>query len=499
MKKLLVAITALLVLLMLVCTAQAAGRTGGQVPRPIPKGVLTSRSGNSCSTDKDTYEAGEPIVFTVSYPAGGCYVLALAIDDHSYADPDYSDTLWQSGALTDRQATYDLVWTPGNYWIFVDYYNSTDIENSTPVEGSAVKITVTECSGTNSLYAMARQVVSNNRGASDYETFVNLYNWLLNNNAYDWDFHYFSAESVFFLHTGVCNSYARALELLLTTAGIPCRRVSGEAGNDGHAWNVVCIDGVWAQYDATWDDTDSGSASLYFYCGLPDELLSLDHTTAYIRGGSVNCSSLNNHYWIRRNTWSSFGSCLDDNWTEHDFHQDIADQVNGGNATIQLDYAEFFTDGLWYPVGGDSYRQCTFGFPKLYMKCLERFGLSLGEDTALDLTADFNLSDKTVSVSVLGWKNANTGELDLPEDLVTIEPRAFEGTDAANVLLPAGCLSIGERAFLNSGVQCVTFTNPDTTIGTDAFSGCNPLMFIAPDGSTAADYAEANGILRLRP
>ena len=496
MKKLLVAIISLLALMMMAGAAQAARKTGGQVGIPIPRETITSRSGNSCTTDKSTYEAGEPIVFTVSYPEGGRYEITLAIDDHSYSNPNTADTLWESGPLTSSQTTYDMAWLPGEYWVFVHYFNSTSAE--TPVDQSVLHLTVTECSGTNTVKAMAQQVVANNRGANDYETFVNLYKWLMNNNTYDWDFHYYSAESVFLLHKGVCSSYARALELLLTTAGISSRRVSGSAGGGNHAWNVVRLGGAWVQCDATWDDPDSSADSYYFYCGLSDALMWLDHTQNYVRDGSVSCSTLNNHYWMRKGTWEFFGQFTDEDWTDHDIRQEIVDQVNNGSATVDLVYSAI-PDGPWYPASAGSYTRLGLSYLLLYAKCLEHFGLSLDENVTLDVTADFSLSDKCLSVTVNGWKDAGSGELDLPDDLTIIEERAFEGTDAARVLIPESCLSIGDYAFLNSSVQCVTIPNPDTEIGTDAFGGCSPLMIIAPDNSEAAGYAEANGILRLRP
>ncbi len=64
----------------------------------------------------------------------------------------------------------------------------------------------------------------------------------------------------------VCEGYSLAFEHLLHQAGIPCAVVSGIATHDtdeyayedqnGHAWNVVNIDGRWFEVDTTWDDYD---------------------------------------------------------------------------------------------------------------------------------------------------------------------------------------------------------------------------------------------------
>ena len=498
MKKLLVVLIALLALLMTAGTAQAARKTGGLVGIPRPREGVASRSTYSVTADKTTCEAGEPITFTVTYPEGGCYALWFCVDDHTYENPYILDTLWVAEQQTESRITYDMAWIPGNYGAFVYYYS--DPEGKTEVDSSFISLTVTECSGTNTLYAMVRQVAAANRGANDYETFLNLYNWLMDHNAYDWDFRYYSAESVFLLGTGVCNSYSRALKLLLAEAGIPCRRVVGLGGGGDHAWNVVRLDGVWAQFDATWDDPDGDYESNYYYCGLSDEYMGEDHDPEYIQGGSVTCPTLRIHHWVRTGRWTDFRLCYDTSYEEsHDFGQEILDRIQGGDAAFGLDCAGCLDGESYYMHRGGYYDTMRPLHLDMYAAGLSLDGLALNDADLLDVSADFDRSASVLSVSVLGWKNAGSGELDLPEDLQYIEERAFEGTDAAHVSVPEGCLSIGDCAFLNSGVQCATIPGAGTAVGTDAFSGCSPLMIIAPDDSPAAAYAEAHGILRLRP
>lgn len=53
---------------------------------------------------------------------------------------------------------------------------------------------------------------------------------------------------------GVCESYAKAFQMLLNYCGINNVYVTGYAGED-HAWNLVRLDnGQWYWYDLTWDD-----------------------------------------------------------------------------------------------------------------------------------------------------------------------------------------------------------------------------------------------------
>lgn len=60
-------------------------------------------------------------------------------------------------------------------------------------------------------------------------------------------------------HLAVCDGYSLAFEYLLQQCGIDTIFMAGLAGSDedsagGHAWNLVKVDGIWYEVDATWDD-----------------------------------------------------------------------------------------------------------------------------------------------------------------------------------------------------------------------------------------------------
>ena len=73
----------------------------------------------------------------------------------------------------------------------------------------------------------------------------------------------------------VCEGYAKAFQLLMQAAGIPCVYVVGKTAQEGHAWNQVCIDKKWYNVDATWDDT--GDQGVHKYFNLPDSTFLLNH------------------------------------------------------------------------------------------------------------------------------------------------------------------------------------------------------------------------------
>lgn len=110
------------------------------------------------------------------------------------------------------------------------------------------------------------------KGASRYETLLHFNNWLTKHNYYNPYFHSEGntdmAWSAFSALTGmtttnapVCESYAKAFNVLCNKVGVPCKCVVGfakgradEAG-ESHMWNEVQMDDrKWYAVDVTWND-----------------------------------------------------------------------------------------------------------------------------------------------------------------------------------------------------------------------------------------------------
>ena len=82
---------------------------------------------------------------------------------------------------------------------------------------------------------------------------------------------------------GLCGCYAKTAQYLLNRLGMDCAYITGQAGGETHAWNLLWIDGVPTWMDVTWGDpvyegTDPANGPSYDYFGLTTEDLLLTHT-----------------------------------------------------------------------------------------------------------------------------------------------------------------------------------------------------------------------------
>ncbi len=95
-------------------------------------------------------------------------------------------------------------------------------------------------------------------GMSDYQKAYAIHEWLYQNVNYDWDHvgdaYYqpqFTDYAALFDRICVCQGFSITFYRLALAAGLDARVVTSTAM--GHAWNVVEIDGIWYELDATWD------------------------------------------------------------------------------------------------------------------------------------------------------------------------------------------------------------------------------------------------------
>ena len=96
-----------------------------------------------------------------------------------------------------------------------------------------------------------------------------------------------------------------------------------------------------------------------------------------------------------------------------------------------------------------------------------------------------------ISLAVCG---ARADLLTLPEDLTAIEDQAFYADASLDqVILPEGLLTIGEKAFAESGVTAVNLPDSLTFIAEDAFDGTNIAKLSVNEGTYAWGRAVNHG------
>lgn len=133
-------------------------------------------------------------------------------------------------------------------------------------------------------------------GSTDYEVALFIHDALIRNIRYAYDQDGNAEESewahsilgIFDGRGAVCEGIAKAYQLLLNFYDVDCLLVTGftektddttgEIKRSGHAWNVVCIDGVWYGVDVTWDENYTESESYNDAFGIPYNFFCLSAT-----------------------------------------------------------------------------------------------------------------------------------------------------------------------------------------------------------------------------
>ena len=321
--------------------------------------------------------------------------------------------------------------------------------------------------GTDELRKKIKQVAAACKGANNWETALNMHDWLTANLQYDGSLSYYGADGIL-RGKGVCDTYSKAYYMLCAEAGIPVARVH----NSGHAWNAVSLDGNWYYVDPTWDDPGmnnglvSGSESHDYFC-LNEELLAKDHQGEYDWFGASahDCLALADQYYIRTEEWKTWG-----------FLERIQETFDQGLAVCDIDD--------WY------YGDIVAGVLVYGLNDMEIMTLSSGEKVTIEAEGD----GSGVSVYITGWANVPDRILELPASLKAIQEEAFAGILATGVVIPDACQSIGSRAFAGSSIREVWLDNESIQIAEDAFADCDRLL-IHTNSETIAESALAQGCL----
>lgn len=206
-------------------------------------------------------------------------------DDYAYSCLGEAEQIWYrdieeilGGHLTDRQLSeeglsqglneedidniFQCVLNDHPELFYVEGYSYTKFtknDSITAIEFSGTYNVDTETAHEKAaqIQTAAEQILSGiPDSASDYDKVKYVYDTLIRETDYELN----SVDnqniySVFVNHSSVCQGYAKATQYLLNRLGVECTLVLGTVDTgEGHAWNLVKIDGSYYYVDTTWGD-----------------------------------------------------------------------------------------------------------------------------------------------------------------------------------------------------------------------------------------------------
>lgn len=143
----------------------------------------------------------------------------------------------------------------------------------------------------------------------------------------------------------VCQGYAKATQYLLNCLGIPCMLVQGQVEpGEGHAWNLLCLDGEYYYMDTTWGDASYRQAEgvdeeqgwipqvNYDYLCVTTQQLLRTHTPSK-DVPLPECTATRDNYYVRE-------GCLLDECEETVLRQAFDRAVSAGRQEISLKCTE---------------------------------------------------------------------------------------------------------------------------------------------------------------
>lgn len=240
---------------------------------------------------------------------------------------DHPELFW----IHNRKQVYKTVYARGDYCRFSPEYSYS------PEESKLIEDSMEQA------YGEVLSLIP--EGAGDYEKVQTVYTYIIDHTKYVSSEDDQSIAGVFWKKEAVCAGYAKAVQYLLERLGVSCIYVEGSSADsdEGHAWNLVLLDGEYYYVDATNGDQPDfleGDAAvmaehkttIYDYlCPFPEEY-EADYTASSEFPVPL-CTARDKNFYVMN------GACFD-SYDREQVYRLCRLRLDNGAAVVRFKFAE---------------------------------------------------------------------------------------------------------------------------------------------------------------
>lgn len=152
-------------------------------------------------------------------------------------------------------------------------------------------------------------------GMTDYQKELAIHDYIVEHCEYGYVEHSkeyaYRAYGCLVQNKAVCNGYTEAMSLLLSCVGVENTIITGTAGGELHAWNLVRLDGNWYHVDATWDDPvpNRVNYAAHTFFNVPDYVM--DDTHEWKKEMFNECNSMDYNYFEINELFCDYDMAVD--------------------------------------------------------------------------------------------------------------------------------------------------------------------------------------------
>ena len=345
---------------------------------------------------------------------------------------------------------------------------------------------------------------------SDYVKVKAVYDWLCANVTYDFDNledesykRKFTAYAALIDRTSVCQGYAVLFYRLMLELGVDARLIAGIGNGGPHSWNIVELDELYYNLDATWDagrteydyflraNANFGDHARYDeYADANFNAIYPMSAEDYTPGEETVCA-----HESYQNVYGYEPTCTQEGMLEYWQCTDCGLYFLDADRTVEVEYRYLYLDPLGHDYVDGTCSRCGEADPDALPAnaCGDNLTWTFDEETGtLTISGTGEMWDFT---SALGEDIPDTGSF-LPMSTSMGTPAPWAGMEMRRmirkVVIGSGVTYIGSYAF----EDCCELVEVDFAencevigIGENAFYSCGNLTEIAiPDGVTHIAY-----------